>query len=101
MVARADVAHHHQARVDADAHRERGVERRHAAAEALDLLDDLQPGAHRALRIVLVRPGVAEIDQHAVAHEVADMPLESPDDFAAAALIGGDDLVQILGVEAR
>jgi hypothetical protein len=36
--------------------------------------DDRKPGPHRAFGVVLVRLGVAEIAEHAVAHILGDEP---------------------------
>jgi hypothetical protein len=44
-----------------------------------------------------MRPRLAEIDQNAVAHILGDKPVEAPDDIGDSAVIGGDDLSQILG----
>ncbi len=66
-----------------------------------DRLDNGQSGADRALGVVLMRLGVAEIDQHAVAHVFGDKTGEPADGVGDAAVIGPDDLAQILGVEAR
>ena len=40
-------------------------------------LDERQPGAHRALGIVLVRLRIAEIDEDAVAHVLGDEAAEA------------------------
>ena len=69
--------------------------------EATDRVDDAQPRADRPLGIVLMRPRVAEIDQHAVAHVFGDKAVEAGDDLGDGAVIGGDDLAQILGIEPR
>ena len=44
---------------------------------------------------------VAEVDQHAVAHILGDKAVEPGDDFGDRAVIGADQLAQILGVETR
>jgi hypothetical protein len=46
-------------------------------------------------------PRIAEIDQDAVAHVLGDETIEPGDDLGDGAVIGGDDLAQILGIEAR
>jgi hypothetical protein len=56
--------------------------------------------AGRPLSIILMRLRVAEIDQHAIAHIPGDEAIEPGDDFADGAVIGGDDLAIILGIEA-
>jgi hypothetical protein len=65
--------------------------------EATDRVDQMQPRPDRALAIILMRSRVAEIDQHAVAHLLGDKAIEPGND----AVIHGDDLAQILGVEPR
>jgi hypothetical protein len=69
--------------------------------EAADRVDDTQPCSHRPLGIVLMRSGVAEIDEHAVAHVLGDKAVEPGDDRGGRTMICGDDLAQILGIEAR
>ena len=69
--------------------------------EATDGVDHAQPRPDRPLGIVLMRPRVAEIDQDAVAHVLRDKAVEPPDDFGDGAVISGDDLAQILGIEPR
>jgi hypothetical protein len=44
--------------------------------EPADRVDDRQPGAGRALGVVLMRLGIAEINQHAVAIYLATKPLK-------------------------
>jgi len=46
-----------------------------------------------------MRLWVAEIDQHAVAHVFGNKPVERGDSFADRAVIGGDYLAQVFGVE--
>jgi hypothetical protein len=69
--------------------------------EATDGVDQAKPRPNRALRIILMGSGVAEIDRNAVAHVVADEAIEPGDDFGDGAVIGDDDLLQILGIEPR
>jgi hypothetical protein len=64
-------------------------------------LDEREPGAHRALGIVLVGPRIAEIGEHAVAHVLRDKPAGAFDDRGNAAVIGADHRPQILRVEPR
>src|SRR4029077_2049072 len=81
---------------DADPHVQRLL-----CGEPADRLDDREPGAGRALGIVLMRLGIAEIDQHAVAHIFGDKTVKAGDGVGDAAVVGADDLAQILGIEAR
>ena len=69
--------------------------------EPADRVDDREPGASRALGIVLMRLGIAEINQHAVAHILGDKTAKAGDGVGDAAMVGADDLAQILGIEAR
>ena len=69
------VADHDQAGRDADPGRERRARR--AARSRPTASTSCEPGAHRPLGIVLVRLRPAEIGQHAVAHELGDVPLEA------------------------
>jgi hypothetical protein len=68
--------------------------------EPADRVDDREPGAHRALGIVLMRLGIAEIDQDSVAHILGDKTAKTADGVGNAAMIGADDLTQILRIEA-
>ena len=88
----------HQPGGDADPHLQW---RRRDGVEPGHLLDQLQPGAHRALGIVLVGPRIAEIGQHPVAHVLGDKPAAAPDHLGNAAVIGADHRAQILRVEPR
>ena len=69
--------------------------------QAPDRIDDAEPRADCPLGIVLMRPRVTEIDQHAVAHVFGDKAVEAGDDRGDRTVIGGDDLAQILGIEPR
>jgi hypothetical protein len=68
--------------------------------EPADRVDDRKPGASRALGIVLMRLGIAEINEHAVAHVLGDKAGEAGDRVGDAAVVGADDLAQILGIKA-
>ena len=59
----------------------------------------LQPRPHRPLGVVLMRPRIAEIGQHPVAHEFGDKAVIARDDAGNGVLIGADLLAQFLGVE--
>ena len=66
-----------------------------------DRLDDREPGAYRTLGIIFVRLGIAEINEHAVAHVFRDKAGKAAHRIGDAAMLGGHDLAQILGIEAR
>ncbi len=56
---------------------------RDAGRSRADRLDQLQPGAHRPLGIVLVRLRPAEVGEHAVAHVLGDVAVEAADHLGA------------------
>jgi hypothetical protein len=58
-----------------------------------------QPGPHRPLGVVLMRPRITEIGQHPVTHVFRDEPVIARDDAGNGVLIGADLLAQFLGVE--
>jgi hypothetical protein len=58
-----------------------------------------QPRPHRPLGVVLMRPRIAEIGQHPVAHEFGDKAVIARDDAGNGVLIGANLLAQFLGVE--
>jgi len=66
-----------------------------------DLADERESGAHRLLGVILMRLWVTEIGEHAVAHVFRDEAAVSADRLAHRAVIGADDLAQVLGIEAR
>jgi len=67
--------------------------------EAADRVDDPEPRPDRPLGIVLMCLRVAEIDQNPVAHVLGDKAIEPGDDLGDGAVIRGDYLAQILGIE--
>jgi len=69
--------------------------------EAADGVDSAQPRPYRPLGVVLMRLRVAEINQNAVAHIPGDEATGSGDDFGSGAVIRGDDLAHILGIQPR
>ena len=91
------IADDHQPGGDPDARLELGG----FDIEATDSVDHAQPRPDRPLGIVLMRPRVAEINQNTVAHVFRDKAVEARDDLGDGAVIGGDDLAQILGIEPR
>ena len=56
-------------------------------------------GAHRIFGVGLAGLGIAEIDQHAVAHIFGDIAAEAGDHLGGAFVVGGDDLAQIFRIE--
>jgi hypothetical protein len=95
--ARADqIPDHDEPAGDAEPHIHR-----FGRGEPADCIDHGEPGADRALGIVLMRLGIAEIDQHAVAHVLGDKTGKPGDRVGDAAMVGADNLAQILGIVPR
>ena len=63
--------------------------------------DQLQPCAHCPLRVVLVRMGIPEVDQHPVAHVLRDEAAEATHGLRDALLIGRNNLAEVFRVHAR
>ena len=91
------VAHDDEAGRDADPGREGVAGRR---PELRHRTGRFQPCPDRALGRVLVRPGPAEVGEHAVAHELRDVALEARDLARDRVLVGADELAHLLRVEA-
>src|SRR6516225_289726 len=90
------IANDHEPGGDADAR----LQRDGTDIEAADRIDNAQPRPDSMLCIILMRARVAEIDHDAVAHILGDKAFEPYNDFSDGAVIGGDNLAQILGVKA-
>src|SRR5207245_2159195 len=58
-----------------------------------------EPPAHRPLGVVLVRLGVAEVDEQAVAQVLRDMAAKAGHGLGGSALVLRGDLPPVLGVE--
>ena len=58
--------------------------------EPADRVDDREPGARRALGVVLMRLGIAEINQHAVAHIFGNKTAKAGDDAGDCLLYTSD-----------
>jgi len=72
-----------------------------ARRQPADRFDHREAGVHRPLGIVLMRLRISEINQHAVAHVFGDKAVKAADRLGDTAMIGADDLAQILGIEPR
>jgi hypothetical protein len=92
-VARTARGEEREAGVDADAHGDAGVVEDRLA---LDLVQDREAGAHRALRIVAVRGRIAEIHDDAIAQVRRDVPAEGCDRRAHRLLVRIQYLAQVL-----
>src|SRR5262249_39990757 len=58
-------------------------------------------GAYGLLGVVLMRSRVAEIHEHAVPAVLSDIPVKPPHRIGDLFLEGGDQIVDVLGVEPR
>jgi hypothetical protein len=67
--------------------------------EPADLGGDLMRGAHRALGVVLVRHGMAEIGEDAVADEARDEALVARDRAAGERAVAAQRLEHVLGLQ--
>ena len=68
-------------------------------AAAGDGPHDLEPRAHGALRVVVVRLRVAEVHEHAVSEELGDVPFVAADDLRAEKLKVLQEVAEVLGIE--
>src|SRR5215468_793671 len=68
------IAHDDEASGDANPNVQRLL-----CGEPADRVDDREPGAGRALGVVLMRPRIAEIDEHPVAHIFGDKTAKAAD----------------------
>ena len=59
-----------------------------------------RPGSHGALRVILVRAGIAEIGEYAVADKPGDAAVVIGNDPRAGGPIGADHLPHVLGIKA-
>ena len=92
----AHATDHHQAGVDADADLRALAQPR----QAVLALQQLDAGLHGPHRVVLMRGGIAEIGQDAVAQVLGDVAVVAAHDVGAVLLVFGVELVQILRVHA-
>jgi hypothetical protein len=72
---------------------------RQANIELAQGLDDPQSSPHRPLGVILMREGIAEVDEQAIAEILGDTPLKAADDLGARVLIGPYHLAPLFGVE--
>ena len=63
--------------------------------------DQLQPGAHRPLGVILMGLGVAKVDKHAVAQILRHEAAEAAHGLSDAFMVGRDDFAQVFRVHAR
>ena len=58
-----------------------------------------EPCSNRALGLVLVRPGPAEVGEHAIAHQLGGEPLQSADLAGHGILVSPQDIPHLLGIK--
>src|SRR5215472_716382 len=90
------IADNHKTSGDADPHLQSGS--RSGVGPRFGA-NQYQSRAHRALSIVLMRLGVAEIGENPVAHISGDETTVFNDDIRGMSMIGTDDSPEVLGVE--
>jgi hypothetical protein len=64
-----------------------------------DRLEDPEPRIHGPLGVILMRAGIAEVDQDAVAEVFGDVPVEALDHLCTGIQIGAHDVTELFGVE--
>ena len=69
--------------------------------QAVHGLDNRETGCHRPLSLILVRAWPAEVGQHAVTHELGEVPLEAGDLARDCVLVGRQRLPHVLRIEPR
>jgi hypothetical protein len=72
---------------------------RQAGIELAQGLHHAQSSAHGPLGVIFVRPGVAKVDEQAIAQILRDMPVKAGDHLGAGILIGPHHLVQLFRVK--
>ena len=87
-------ADHHHSRGDPDVRAERA-----GSVDGAHGIDQFEPCPDRALRVVLLRPLVSEIDRHAVAQGLRDEAAEALGDIGAGAVNRTHQLCLVLGAE--
>ena len=91
-----EIAHHHQTRCDAHPRAQRLFRWRRQPG---DRCGNGEPGPHRPLGLVLVRPRPAEIGQHPIAHELRDMAIHTRDLLGHRVLVLPDHLRHLFRVQ--
>ena len=98
--AAADRADDNAAGVCAGAHMQvHAVHARRALAQRQHAAQDVEPATHRAPRVVFMRSRESEVDQHAVAEVLRDVPVVARHRFGAHPLVVGEQVAQVFGVE--
>ena len=81
---------------DARAHFERDAA---IAGKSVHRFQQREGGAHGAFRVVLMGPGIAEIDQRAVAHQFGDIAVEARNRSRKRAMERADQITHIFWIE--
>jgi hypothetical protein len=90
------VADDHKTRCDADARLEGRM-----GLQSANSSDQLQPRTHCPFCVVFVCLGVAEVDQHPVAHVLGYEAAEALHGLGDTLLVAADNLAEVFGVHAR
>jgi len=77
------IAYDHEPGSDADAR----LELDRFDVKTADGVDQTQPGSDGPLRVIFMRPRIAKIGQHAVAHEFGNKTVKASDDIGDSTLI--------------
>jgi hypothetical protein len=100
--AASDLAYHDQTRVNPHTHGYLDAPFAHQTRiEVAQGVDHAEPGADGALSVVLMRLGIAKVDQQAVAQVLGDIAVKAADHLGARLLIGPDHLPPVFGIEVR
>ena len=100
LVLRADRSDHDPPRVHPDAHLEPPPGRPSGAAVArVHLAQDVESAPHGSTGVVLVRAREPEVDDDAVAEVLGDVAVVMGNRVQANALVVGDEVAQVLGIE--
>src|SRR5579859_2183257 len=91
-----EISDDHQAGGNANSHSQSCLR---ASIEPCHGRDQCQPDGYRALSVVFIRPWIAEICEHAVAHVSGNEPARFLDLLGTAAVVRTNDLPQVLRVE--
>jgi hypothetical protein len=97
---KTDLAHYNQPGVDRQPHgHPDAVVALQAGVQPGDGLEDPQPSPHGLVRVILVRGGVSEVDQHAVAEVLRDVAVEPSHNRGTARVVLTQDLAELLRIQ--
>ena len=101
LVARPhpDIVHHHQARMHAQAHRQRLARRQRRVGRACsESVQQGQPGPDGALGVIFMRHRIAKIHQHAVAQVLRDIAVKPLHHLGTDLVVGMQHLAVLFRV---